>query len=165
MQLIKLWESDLKKAYDLFMTFEEDENGFMNVAYGLSFEEFLVCVEKCKESSKGIGLPKGYVPDTKYILEDQGNYIGLFNFRHYLTEGLKNGAGHIGFGISKNYRQKGYATKGLGLLIEMVKDSIVEDEIYMAVHKENIGSLKAQLANGAYTHHEDDKEYYTRIKK
>lgn len=47
----------------------------------------------------------------------------------------------------------------------MVKDLIPEDEIYMAVHKENVGSLKAQLANGAYIHHEDENEYYTRIKK
>lgn len=89
MQLIKLWEADLKKAYDLFMMFEENENGFINVAYGLNYEEFLNFVGKCKESSKGIGLPEGYVPDTKYILEDEGNYIGIFNFRHYLTEGLK----------------------------------------------------------------------------
>lgn len=42
---------------------------------------------------------------------------------------------------------------------------LTEDEIYLSVHKENIASLKAQLKNGAYIHHEDEKEYYTRIKK
>lgn len=164
MQLIKLWETDLKKAYELFQTFPQDENGFMNVAYGMEFDEFEILVKKCKDASLGIGLPEGYVPDTKYVLEDYGNYVGIFNFRHFLTEGLRNGAGHIGYGISKYHRQKGYATKGLGMLISMVKDQIPEDEIYMSVHKSNIASLKAQLANGAYIHHEDEKEYYTRIK-
>ncbi len=43
--------------------------------------------------------------------------------------------------------------------------NIPEDEIYMSVHKDNPASLKVQLKNGAYIHHENDKEYYTRIKR
>ena len=38
------------------------------------------------------------------------------------------------------------------------------DEAYLSVDKDNPGSLKAQLNNGAYIHHEDETEYYTRIK-
>ena len=40
-----------------------------------------------------------------------------------------------------------------------------EDEIYMSVHKDNPVSLKTQLKNGAYIQHENDKEYFTRIKR
>lgn len=40
-----------------------------------------------------------------------------------------------------------------------------EDEIYMSVHKDNPASLKVQLKNGAYIHHEDEKEFYTRVKR
>lgn len=165
MKLIKLWNADVKKAYDLYMSFEENENGFMNSAYGMTFEEFCEYADTCKQSSMGIGLKEGYVPDTKYILEDNDDYVGIFNFRHYLNEFLKNGAGHIGYGISKNYRQIGYATKGLALMIDIARKEIPEDEIYMSVHKSNAASLKAQLKNGAYIHHEDENEYYTRIKK
>ena len=50
------------------------------------------------------------------------------------------------------------------MMISIAKDIIEEDEIYMSVRKENRASLKVQLNNGAYIHHEDDKEYYTRIK-
>ena len=36
-------------------------------------------------------------------------------------------------------------------------------EAYLSVNKDNPASLQVQLNNGAYIHHEDDKEYYTRI--
>ena len=49
-------------------------------------------------------------------------------------------------------------------MISIAKDIIEEDEIYLSVRKSNGASLKVQLKNGAYIHHEDDKEYYTRIK-
>jgi hypothetical protein len=42
---------------------------------------------------------------------------------------------------------------------------IKEDEIYMSIHKDNPASLRAQIKNGAYIHHEDEKEFYTRVKK
>ena len=51
------------------------------------------------------------------------------------------------------------------LTIEKAWEIIKEDEIYMSVHKDNPASLQVQKANGAYIHHEDDAEYYTRIKR
>ena len=41
---------------------------------------------------------------------------------------------------------------------------VKEDEIYMSVNRDNPASLRVQEKNGAYIHHMDDKEYYTRIK-
>lgn len=114
--------------------------------------------------SNGIDLPNGYVPETYYFLWDDSNIVGLFKIRHYLTDNLRNGAGHIGYGIHKNYRGKGYATKGLRLAIEKAKDIVKENEIYLSVHIDNPASLKVQLNNGAYIHHSDEKEHYTRIK-
>lgn len=164
MQLIKLWEADLKKAYELYQTLPEEENGFMNEAYGLTFEEFPTFVQKRKDYSMGLNMRPGRVKSSDYILEDEGNYVGLFKLRHQLNETLIDGAGHIGFGISKDYRGKGYASKGLALLIGIAKEIVPEDELYMAVYKDNQASLKTQLKNGAYIHHEDDLEYFTRIK-
>ncbi len=164
MKLIKLWEADPIKAYQLQCSFEKDENGFMNAAYGLSYEEFLLYVETKRKNAHGIDLPDGHVPSTVFILEDQDNYVGIFNFRHYLNDFLKNNAGHVGYGIRKDYRKKGYATQGLALLIETIKPLIIEDEIYISVNKNNIHSLRVQLNNNAYIHHEDKHHYYTRIK-
>lgn len=162
MKLIKIWEADLQKAYELQDSFQEDENGFVNRAYGYSFDEFARYVEACRNHSKGIDLPEGFVPDTVFILEDEGNYVGIFNLRHYLNEFLRNGPGHIGYGISPKYRRLGYATKGLALVLKEAKAMGI-DVAYLSVHKDNPGSLKAQQHNGAVIFREDEKEYYTRI--
>lgn len=162
MELIKLWEANLEKAYQLQNSFLQEENGFVNVAYGLSLDEFKEYVNLREDYSKGINLKEGYVPDTVYILVDEDEYVGIFNLRHELNDFLRNGAGHIGYAISSKHRQKGYATKGLALVLEKARE-IGIDEAYLSVNKDNIGSLKAQFKNGAKIHHEDDKEYYTRI--
>ena len=60
---------------------------------------------------------------------------------------------------------KGYASLGLNLTIESAWQIIREDEIYMSVYKDNPASLRVQMKNGAYIHHEDEQEIYTRIKK
>lgn len=163
MKLIELWNADLKKAYELQNTFSPDEKGFVNNAFGFSFEEFQKYVRQNEDYSHGTGLPEGYVPATVFILEDNGTYVGIFNLRHYLNDFLRNGPGHIGYGISPTYRRKGYASEGLRLTIKKAKEIIPENEIYLSVHKDNPASLKVQEINGAYIHHEDDKEYYTRI--
>lgn len=163
MELKKIWEADLEKAYELQNSFPEDENGFVNRAYGYSYDEFVQYTEACRRHSEGIDLQEGFVPDTVFILvDDEGNYVGIFNLRHYLNEFLANGPGHIGYGISPKYRRKGYATKGLALTLEEAKKLGIE-EAYLSCWKENTGSLKAQQKNGAVIYREDDKEYYTRI--
>lgn len=165
MKLILLWESNLQKSYELYSSFEKDENGFINDAYGYSFEEFKEFVKTRKNNSLGINLPENHVPDSVYILVDEDNYIGIFKLRHYLNDALKQGAGHIGYGISSKYRGQGYATRGLSLMIELASTIIPEDEIYLSVHKDNIASLKVQMKNGASIHHENEEEYCTRIQK
>ena len=63
----------------------------------------------------------------------------------------------------KEFRGKGYASEGLRLTIEKAWHIIKEDEIYMSVHRDNTASLRVQIKNGAYIHHQDEKEFYTRI--
>ncbi|MBR2402220.1 MAG: GNAT family N-acetyltransferase [Lachnospiraceae bacterium] len=158
------WE-DIEKEYLYVTSLPADENGFTNPNAGVSREDFEKTVlPKFINHSKGIDLPEGYVPCTEFFLWEDAEIVGLFRIRHELNDFLREGAGHIGYGIKKEYRGKGYATKGLALTIEKAKEIIKEDEIYMSVHKDNPASLQVQLKNGAYIHHEDDKEYYTRIK-
>lgn len=166
--MIYLKEANLKdaeKEYQFLKDTPVDENGFENKYYGFSYEDFAEkALPEIIKFSKGIDLPQGYVPQTLYFLWDDNNIVGLFKIRHCLTDSLKNGAGHIGYGINKNYRGKGYASKGLALAIEKARDIIRENEIYLSVHIDNPASLKVQLNNGAYIHHSDEKEHYTRIK-
>ena len=162
MELVRVQDSDYKKTYELYMTFPENENGYINNVYGYDYDRFLDWIELKRKWSKGEELPEGFVPDTTYVLVDEGKYVGVFNLRHCLNDFLREGPGHIGYCISKIYRGKGYATAGLKLTLDMAK-AIGIDEAYLSVHKDNPASLKVQQNNGAYIHHENDKEFFTRI--
>lgn len=157
---------DIEKEFELITNTPADENGFTNPWAGCSREEFEhTILPGYINASNGIGLREGRVPQTEFFLWDDDTIVGLFRIRHYLTEALANGAGHIGYGIRKEFRGKGYASAGLQLAVERAWGLIREDEIYMSVHKDNPASLKAQMKNGAYIHHEDAQEFYTRIKR
>lgn len=157
---------DIDKEYEFIAALPKDENGFTNSNAGVSRQEFeRTVLPRFIQHSQGIELPEGFVPCTEFFLWDGDEIVGLFRIRHYLTDGLKAGAGHIGYGIKKEFRGKGYATEGLRLALEKAREIVPEDEIYMSCHKSNPASLRVQIKNGAYVHHEDSEEFYTRIKK
>ncbi|MCM1258850.1 MAG: GNAT family N-acetyltransferase [Roseburia sp.] len=157
------WE-DVEKEFEYVTNTPENENGFTNSYSNISLEKFKdYALPRMLNHAKGIDLPEGFVPCTEYFLWDNDEIVGWFRLRQKLSESLRNGAGHIGYGIKSEYRKKGYATEGLKIMISIAKDIIDEDEIYMSVRKDNAASLQVQLKNGAYIHHEDDVEYYTRI--
>lgn len=164
MRLIPLWEADEERAYDLQKSFAPNENGFVNGAYGLSRQAFSEFVQLRKRNSQGLDLPEGHVPDTVYVLEDDSEgYVGIVKLRHRLNDALRQGAGHIGYGIRKEYRGCGYATAALSLALDEARKIVPEDEIYLSVRKDNPASLKVQLRNGARVDHESGEEYFTRI--
>lgn len=164
MRLILLWEADEERAYDLQKSFAPNENGFVNGAYGLSRQAFSEFVQLRKRNSQGLDLPEGHVPDTVYVLEDDSEgYVGIVKLRHRLNDALRQGAGHIGYGIRKEYRGRGYATAALSLALDEARKIVPEDEIYLSVRKDNPASLKVQLRNGARVDHESGEEYFTRI--
>ena len=166
MKLKELWNVDIDKAYSLFQDFPECDNGFENIAYGLDRDEFARLVERKRQNSLGKELPEGFVPDTVYILiDDDGEYVGIFNFRHHLNGFLSSGPGHIGFGISPRFRRRGYAVEGLKLLVDLVSPMVEEDEIYLSCNRDNPVSLKVQLAAGGRIHHETDELFLVRIDK
>lgn len=162
MELVRVQDSDYRKTYELYMSFPENENGYMNNVYGYSYEQFLEWIEKKRNWSLGKNLPEGFVPDTTYVLVDEDVYVGVFNLRHCLNDFLREGPGHIGYCISKKYRGKGYATKGLELTLTKARQMCIH-EVYMSVNKDNPASLRVQIKNGAYIHHENEKEYFTRV--
>ena len=162
MELIRVQDSDYRKTYELYMSFPESDNGYVNNVYGYDYDRFLEWIEMKRNWSLGKELPEGFVPDTTYVLSDNGEYVGVFNLRHMLNDFLREGPGHIGYCISRKFRGKGYATKGLALTLAKAREKGIH-EAYLSVSKDNPASLKVQLKNGAKIHHENDTAYFTRI--
>ena len=163
MRLVEVWQADPERAFDLFAAFPADECGFENPAAGMDRERFAAYVRELRDQSMGVGLQDGWVPSTKYVLvADDGDYVGIFNLRHRLTERLRAGAGHIGYGIAREHRGRGYATAGLLLTLARARE-IGIGEAYLSVRKDNPASLAVQRHCGARIDHEDATEYYTRI--
>jgi len=143
-----------------------NENGLTNQYEGISFDEYMNSVlPELMMHEDPINMPDWFVPETFYYLWDDDVLIGEYRIRHHLTDALKAGAGHIGYSIKKNFRGRGYGTKGLALTLDLARKIVPEEEIYLRVQKNNIPSFKAMCSNGAYIAGEDDIHYLMRIKK
>lgn len=157
--------ADARKEYDFFQQMSS-ENGFMNPYHGISYEEFCtVSIPRRLAASRGEDLEPGHVPDTYYFLWSDDEIVGQFKVRPVLNDFLRNGSGHVGYGIHPAHRRRGYAAEGLRLTIELLKSlpEFQDSEVYLSCHLSNVGSLKTMLRNGGYIHHSDSEEHYVRI--
>ena len=166
LELRKMNYEDAMEQWKYVTALPKDENGLTNPYEGVSFEAYINTVlPKLMMHENPVGMPDWFVPETYYYLWADGILVGEYRIRHYLTDALKVGAGHIGYSIKKEYRGKGYATKGLRLTLDLARKIVPEDEIYLRVLKSNIPSFKAICRNGAYIAHEDELHYLMRVKK
>ena len=157
---------DIRAQWEYITALPANENGLTNQYEGVSFEEYRDAVlPELMMHENPINMPDWFVPETYYYLWVDGTLVGEYRIRHYLTDALKTGAGHIGYSIRKDFRGKGYGTKGLALALELARNIVSEEEIYLRVLKTNIPSFKAICNNGAYIADEDELHYLLRIKK
>ena len=165
-ELRKMNYEDIVEQWKYVAALPANENGLTNQYEGVSFDEYRDTVlPKLMMHENPINMPDWFVPVTYYYLWDDNTLIGEYRIRHYLTDALKTGAGHIGYSIKKEFRGKGYGTKGLALTLEFAKKIVPEEEIYLRVLKTNIPSFKAVCNNGGYVTEENDTYYLMRIKK
>ena len=150
--MIELRQShkDLGRAeYNMLQGIVDGENGFMNKVYGMTYEEYKLWLIEQDDHHLGINLPDGWIPDTTYFLYDDNTPIGISRVRHSTNDYLQKvlGAGEIGYGISKDYRGKGY---GNILFRETLKKCTLfgYDKITLFPHKDNAATIKIMLKNG-----------------
>ena len=74
-------------------------------------------VEERAEERRGRAAP-GRVPSTFLVAVVDGRIVGRASIRHALNDFLAREGGHIGFGVLKEYRRRGYAT-------EMLRQSLI----------------------------------------
>ena len=150
--MIKLEQSNKDLGLDVYKMLqgiENGENGFMNEVYGMSFDEYKEWLIDIDDYHSGKNLPEGWIPYTTYILWVDSVPVGIGRMRHGTNEYLQNviGAGEIGYGISKEYRGKGY---GNILFKEMLKEcgKFGFDKIKLYPHKNNEATIKIMIKNG-----------------
>ena len=166
MELRKINLQDAYAQWEYTTVLPANENGLTNPYHGVSFDDYKEKVLPTLISYEHpVNMPDWFVPETYYYLWNEGRLIGEFRIRHHLTEALRNGAGHIGYSIRKDERGRGYGTAGLKLTIQIAKEIIPEEEIYLRVNKDNIASQKVMLNNGARCTGEDEEHFFMRIPK
>lgn len=148
----KLSLEDGEKERCYLLSFPHEENGFHNPAHPedlTSEASFKKWLGKKDVESKGL-TSEGYVPQTIYWVELEGEIVGVGKIRHYLNDDLRyKGGGHIGIGgIAKENRGKGIGSEALGLLIGELR-KLGERQILLTINEENIGSRRIAEKNGA----------------
>lgn len=126
----------------------KEENGLINEANGLSFEEYKEWLKVKYVESGQTGLVDGWkVPSTTYWLYVDENPVGFGSIRHFLTDALREAGGNIGYGIALKHRGKGYGKEILGHLLKEASQLGI-DSALVTIHLDNVASKAAALANG-----------------
>lgn len=98
-------------------------------------------MDELSKTSKGQGLPLGWVPSTEYWLVEGDLFIGRINLRHRLTKALESFGGHIGYEIRPSQRSKGHAKNMLRLALPKVLELGVKRAL-ITCDSNNIASQK-----------------------
>ena len=166
LKLKKINLEDAASQWEYTAALPADENGLTNPFCGVTYDEYLKNVLPVLMSYEHpVNMPDWFVPETYYYLWEGDSLVGEYRIRHYLTEALRKGAGHIGYSIRRDVRGNGYGTEGLRMTIEFARQIVLEDEIYLRVNKDNIASQKVMMKNGAYIAGEDETHFFMRIPK
>ena len=97
LELKRLSVKDGLDVYEMLQQMPADENGLINKANGLTFEEFRIWLSQKQEESEQEGLVDGWkVPSTTYWLYADGVPVGFGNLRHFLTDALRKTGGLSG---------------------------------------------------------------------
>ena len=150
-----------KAEYKMLQDIKDNEKGFTNPAYGLTYQEYIKWLKEEDDYSRGENLPESWIPCTTYFLYIDNKPVGYGRIRHASSKYLEEviGAGNLGYGIAKEYRGKGY---GNILFQELLKEckQIGYKEIKLFPLKENEATIKIMLKNGGKIIGEFKEEKY-----
>ena len=153
MDKIILVKPDLSYADEIIKYKEESlkESPIINGSAGLDrLSSIEIWFEELKKRSCEDTVPKGLVPSSTYLgVREKDNYIvGMIDIRHYLNEYLTQAGGHIGYGVRKTERNKGYAKQMLKLALEKCKELKIK-KVLITCDEDNIASEKVILSANA----------------
>lgn len=110
--------------------------------------------------SKGINLKQGDVTTSTFWLVDKKEVVGVVRIRHEEVDT----AGHMGYDISPNYRNKGYGNQILKLSLDRATNIGIK-EVVLTCNIDNIASRKiieknnGKLLETVFDEEEDEHLY------
>lgn len=148
LELKKLSVDDGFDVYKMLQEIPSEENGLLNKANGLTFDEYKEWLIAKQRDAEQKGIVDGWkVPSTTFWLYADGVPVGFGSIRHFLTEALSQAGGHIGYGIAPQFRGNGYGNEILRLLLKKA-DEIGLEKVLVTVDLDNMASQAVALANG-----------------
>lgn len=146
-ELKRLSVDDGIDIYEMLQEIPKDENGFLNSAWGKTYEEYKQWLVSNEALSKATHLEDGWkVPTSRYWLYVDGKPVGAGCIRHFLTDKLREEGGHTGYVVRPSERHNGYGTI---LLRELVAEAgkLGIDKMLLTIRNENLYSLKVATEN------------------
>jgi predicted acetyltransferase len=105
--------------------------------YKKAIENFQDYLNDLNNYSEGIDLPQGEVITSTFWLIDKKEVVGVLRIRHQEIES----AGHIGYDISPDCRNRGYGFQILKMALEKAKKIGIE-ELILTCNIDNVASKK-----------------------
>jgi predicted acetyltransferase len=124
------------------------ENGFTGTPVHTGEATVEQYLQRCCDMPDPTKLHPGLVPQTVYwVLDADGNAIGMVRVRHYLNEKLRFHGGHIGFFVRRDQRGRGRAKEALRLALAELR-KLGEKRALLTVDPANTPSIRVIDANG-----------------
>jgi predicted acetyltransferase len=115
------------------------EEGF---TFGLRYQpgqSWRAYLDQLEVHHRGLDLPDGWVPTTFLVAEVSGHLIGRASLRRALNDRLRKEGGHIGYGVLREHRRRGYGTEILRQSLVIVRAFGV-DRVLVTCDDDNVGS-------------------------
>lgn len=160
LELKRLSVDDGLDIYTMLQEIPAEENGLINKATGLTFDEYKEWLIVKQRDSEQEGIVDGWkVPSTTFWLYADGIPVGFGSVRHFLTETLRKAGGNIGYGIAPAFRGKGYGKELLRLLLNEAKEMGI-DKVLVTILLDNIASQAVAIANGGVVTERTDERVF-----
>ena len=161
--MLELKRLSVDNGLDIYTMLQEipaEENGLINKANGLTFDEYKEWLIVKQRDSEQEGIVDGWkVPSTTFWLYADGIPVGFGSVRHFLTETLRKAGGNIGYGIAPAFRGKGYGKELLRLLLNEAKEMGI-DKVLVTILLDNIASQAVAIANGGVVTERTDERVF-----
>jgi predicted acetyltransferase len=116
-------------------------------SYAAALEDFSSYFSTLLRYARGINLPLGHVPSSRFWLVSGQHVIGQSSLRHHLNPSLEREGGHIGYNIRPSERRKGFGTMILSLTLEKAK-GIGLTRVFVTCDTDNVASARIIEKNG-----------------